>query len=199
MLNMHKYIVGIDEAGRGPLAGPVAIGVVCISRGFDRSLVSAAKDSKQLSEKKREEVFRRMKELQEKGILQFKVSMVSAKVIDRVGITQAVSLAIDRGLNRLGLDPRKTFVKLDGLLRAPEEFVHQETIIKGDQKEIEISLASIAAKVTRDRYMVRMSVRYPAYGFAVHKGYGTDRHRKTIEALGVSDIHRHTFAGCYIA
>ena len=192
---MKKQVVGVDEAGRGPLAGPVAVGVVILPRNFNWKLLTGVNDSKQLSELARDIIFEKTRLLQKQGKLKFKVSMVSARVIDKIGISQAVALGINRALKLLQINPKEVDIKLDGLLKAPEHYVHQETIIKGDAKEKVIGLASIMAKVTRDRYMAKLSVQpeYMAYDFAAHKGYGTKKHCATIKKFGLSDIHRTTF------
>ena len=196
-----KWMIGIDEAGRGPLAGPVAVGALCVQKDFDWRLIPGVTDSKKLSHKNREAIFMRARQLQKEGELSYKVSMVSASVIDRVGITRAVQLGINRALIRLskhrGQIPvtGRTCVKLDGLLKAPPEFKNQKTIIKGDQTEKVIGLASIMAKVTRDRYMIRMSKAWPysLYGFEIHKGYGTKKHLDCIRKYGSCPIHRLSF------
>lgn len=185
--------IGIDEAGRGPLAGPVAVGVVALPQGFDWGLISGVGDSKKVTPDRREVIYGRARMLQKEGKLDFKVSLVHASTIDRIGITKAVLLGINRGLLKLDLDSDAVEVKLDGLLRAPLEYKHQETIIKGDSKELSIGLASILAKVTRDRYMVRMAKKYPKYGFEIHKGYGTKKHRDAIKKYGLSMSHRRSF------
>lgn len=187
-----KWLIGVDEAGRGPLAGPVAIGLVLVRNDADLSSLDP-KDSKQLSEKRRNEIFNEMRRIQKNGELQYVVSMVGAHVIDRIGITRAVSLGITRGLRRLPVDPSEVHVKLDGLLKAPDIYKSQDTIVKGDVTEPEISLASIAAKVRRDRYMVRMARRYPAYGFELHKGYGTKAHMASIKKYDLCELHRRTY------
>lgn len=188
-----KYLIGVDEAGRGPLAGPVAVGVVLVPQNFDWKLISGVGDSKQVSEKNREAIFLRAKELKKAGKLNYVVSLVSASVIDKVGITKAVRLGIERGLNKLAVTPKEVSVKLDGSLYAPVEYLNQETIIKGDAKEKLIGLASIMAKVTRDRLMVKMAKKYPVYRFEIHKGYGTKKHLDAIEKHGLSSIHRQSF------
>ena len=190
---MYTHIVGVDEAGRGPLAGPVAVGAVCVPKGFNWKLIPGVKDSKKLSEKKREEIFKKAKILKEEGKIICKVSMVSARVIDRIGITKAVQLGVARSIQKLSRNPQRVFVKLDGLLVAPSIYKKQRTIIKGDQHEREIALASIMAKVVRDRYMVRVARRYPQYGFEVHKGYGTKAHKKALKKHGRSVLHRMCF------
>jgi len=193
MNRQAQYIVGVDEAGRGPLAGPVVVGVVSIPKGFNWRLIKGVTDSKKLSHENREAIFVRARELEKEGLLEYKVAMIGSATIDRIGITKAVQLGINRSLRRLPKYTGRTCVKLDGLLKAPSEFKNQKTIIKGDQKEKVIGLASIMAKVTRDRYMVRMSKKYPEYGFEQHKGYGTKSHTHAIKGNGLSDLHRTSF------
>jgi ribonuclease HII len=195
MKSKVKYIAGIDEAGRGPLAGPVAVGVASVPFDFDWNLIPGVGDSKKVSVLRRHAIFERARTLKKSGILDFSVCLVSARVIDRSGITNAVARGIERGMRRLNLDPRKVSVRLDGLLKAPPLYMMQKTIVKGDSKEKVIGLASIVAKVTRDRHMVRLAKRYSEYGLEVHKGYGTLLHRKAIHKHGLSLVHRKTFCG----
>lgn len=190
---MARYIIGIDEAGRGPLAGPVAVGVVAAGVDFDWGLVEGVRDSKKLSEKKREKVFERVLELQRLSVLRFAVSISSSAYIDAYGIVPAIKRALNEALVRLEIAPNDCHVLLDGGLSAPAQYVHQETIIRGDDTEPIISLASIMAKVTRDRLMKRLSPKYPSYDFHVHKGYGTASHMSVIMRCGLSNIHRATF------
>jgi len=193
--------IGIDEAGRGPLAGPVAVGLVVIPPDFDWKLLPGVNDSKQLSEKRREEIYKAAKKVEKTGALQTMVVLGSAKQIDRQGIAVVIRGCIKKGLERLSarsfleLRPKEVSVKLDGGLKAPTEWVYQETIVKGDAKEKVIGLASIMAKVTRDRYMRRRAklAAYNCYDFATHKGYGTKAHRAAIAAYGLSPEHRATF------
>lgn len=187
------HIVGVDEAGRGPLAGPVAVGAFCIPVNFDRSFFIHVMDSKQLSHKKRVEWFTKIKDLHKKGGLHYAVALIGSHTIDTKGITHAVHVGIKRVMNRLNLHPKKTLVLLDGLLSAPKEFLYQETIIKGDAKEPVIGCASIMAKVTRDKYMIRKSKIFPQYAFDVHKGYGTRLHIQLLKQCGYSEIHRQSF------
>lgn len=189
-----KFLVGVDEAGRGPLAGPVAVGVVVVPDTFDWSELAGVTDSKQLSPKKRAVFFQQAKKLKRAGKLDFAVSMVSAKTIDKIGIVDAIAVAINRSITKLELNPKNCRIKLDGSLKAPEQF-SQETIIKGDAKEKIIGLASICAKETRDAYMVRKSAKpiFAPYDFATHKGYGTKAHREAIKKLGISAEHRETY------
>lgn len=217
---MFKYLIGIDEAGRGPLAGPVSVGVALVPCDFNWNLLPGVTDSKKLTPIKREEIFTQAQKLKKEGKLDFAVCMVSAKIIDQIGIVPSIQKAMNQALTKIrrpGLriltsikeDPlqeahvqRKTLctyteclVKLDGGLRAPKQYMHQETIIKGDAKEKVIGLASIMAKVTRDRYMVKKAkeLGFEKYAFGVHKGYGTKVHRATIAQFGLSTEHRATF------
>lgn len=189
---MYNSIVGIDEAGRGPLAGPVALGICMVSRDFDFGVFGVLRDSKKLSEKRREEIFKLMQNLKKQEKIQYAVALVPNTVIDRIGITGAIREGIIGVIKKLSVDSKTSFIYLDGGLVAPDEF-KQETIIKGDEKISVISLASIAAKVTRDRYMKDLASDYPEYGFEIHKGYGTLKHRDAIQKHGLSDIHRSTF------
>ncbi len=217
-----KYVVGIDEAGRGPLAGPVAVGLVLVRADFDWSLLPGVGDSKKVSEKNRERIYKETLRLAKVGKLWCTVEMASAKAIDKRGIAVVIRECIDKGLkeistrrdlelpkilkkqrgshesssrSRLVFDWGEVLVKLDGSLRAPEYCVQQETIIKGDAKEKVIGLASILAKVTRDAYMCKLSGRpaYVPYYFAQHKGYGTAAHRRAIAKNGLSPEHRASY------
>lgn len=189
---MYNSIVGIDEAGRGPLAGPVALGICMVSRDFDFGVFGVLRDSKKLSEKRREEVFKLMQDLKKQEKMHFAVALVPNTVIDRIGITRAIREGIMGVIKKLSVDSKSSFIYLDGGLMAPDEF-KQETIIKGDEKIPVISLASIAAKVTRDRFMKDVASDYPQYGFEIHKGYGTKKHIEAIKREGLSNIHRRSF------
>jgi len=160
---------------------------------FDWSVLEGVRDSKKLSEKKREEFFARAVELEESQVLRFAVSTSSAAYIDTYGIVPAIKRALAEALSRLEAEPKDCRVLLDGSLRAPAEYIRQETIIRGDDTEPVISLASIMAKVTRDRLMKQISSKYPEYDFHVHKGYGTLAHRRIIATSGLCDLHRRTF------
>jgi len=187
-----KWIVGIDEAGRGPLAGPVTVGLVKIPVNFDWELILGVNDSKKISEKKRDVVFKRALELQTQGLLEYTVKSVSAESIDHKGIVPGIKRALAAGLTDLQLDPAEVFIKLDGSLKAPELY-SQETIIKGDSKEQVIGLASIMAKVTRDKYMTEIAAQFPEYDFAQHKGYGTKAHIEALKVHGPCSIHRLSY------
>jgi len=188
-----RYIIGIDEAGRGPLAGAVSVGVVKIPARFSWSEWQGVRDSKKLTPLARETWFERMVEAQRNGVLSYAVAFSSSARIDRFGIVSAVRDSIRRGLLKVNADPLESLVLLDGLLRAPPHYPFQKTIIRGDDLEPIISLASIAAKVARDRQMVRLANKYPQYGFEQHKGYGTRRHYEKIKKEGLCDIHRRSF------
>lgn len=189
---MERLLIGVDEAGRGPLAGPVAVGVVSVPARFNFSLIDGVRESKQLTELGREIWFEKLRVLEQEAGLRYIVVFSSAKVIDTYGITRAVRRAVYKGVRTLSPEHAGTEVLLDGLLHAPQEY-KQETIIRGDENEPIIALASIAAKVTRDRLMKRLGLRYPEYGFEVHKGYGTKAHREAIAAHGLCAAHRRSF------
>lgn len=188
-----KYLIGIDEAGRGPLAGPVAVGAVMVPHNFDLDLLKGVRDSKQLTPSAREEWYGRLAAMKREATLDFSVSFSSASAIDRHGIVPAIRSALAQCLQKLGARPEECEIRLDGSLFAPAHFLMQRTIIRGDQSEPVISLASIAAKVSRDRRMTRTAARYPDYSFEVHKGYGTLLHRTKILEHGLCELHRETF------
>lgn len=192
--SQKKIYVGIDEVGRGPLAGPVAVCSFLWFSGerFPKEL-EGIKDSKKCTQRKREEWFAKIVQFKKEGKCDFKVEFKSAKYIDTNGISKAIRECVRLSLSFLLLNPVEVYVLLDGGLKAPQEFVFQETIIQGDAKECVISAASIMAKVTRDRYMVRLAKKYPHYGFDSHKGYGTLIHRTSIRKNGISKEHRKTF------
>lgn len=194
VLMIEEYLIGVDEAGRGPLAGPVAVGVVAVPLGFDiLREFPGVKDSKLLSGQKRELIFDMAQRRIKAGDLRAQVRLSGSAYIDRFGITRAVRKALWSGVRSLG-EPESAVVLLDGLLRAPKQYT-QRTIIKGDLRVPVIALASILAKVTRDRIMEELSAEYPEYGFEQHKGYGTESHRRAIKRWGLTDIHRRSFCG----
>ena len=201
------FIVGIDEAGRGPLAGPVCVGAVGVKITTDKNLeaklpsalgslaskLEGIKDSKKLSAKKREEWF---KVLRENPELECHHVFVSNEAIDKFGIRKAVLYGVEKVLEKFSRQP--DFVLLDGSLYAPGKY-KQETIIKGDEKVPLIAAGSIIAKVSRDRVMMNMHKKYPEYCFNEHKGYGTKKHFEKIIKHGFCDIHRKTFCGNVIS
>jgi ribonuclease HII len=187
------FVLGVDEAGRGPLAGPVAVGAVMAPLGFDIAKeFPGVADSKALSEKKREAVFALLESRASSGDVRFVVEFGDAARIDREGIAVVIRDLVSRAANALAPDAREVEILLDGALRAPAEY-RQETIIGGDASVPLISLASIAAKVTRDRLMYRMAERYPEYGFDRHKGYGTRFHYEMLQMHGPCAMHRRTY------
>lgn len=200
--NDIKYIIGIDEVGRGPIAGPVAVCAFMIKDNSfsttptDKKLPKL-KDSKKLTKRQRVTWFNYLKDNKEKGLCDFSVSFVSSENIDKFGISKCIQKALNKSLSNLviscNLEPRTCNLFLDGGLHAPVEYINQETIIKGDELHPIISMASIMAKVTRDRIMVNYAKEYPEYGFEKHSGYGTKAHYTAIKKHGQTPIHRKTF------
>lgn len=192
----YKYLIGIDEVGRGPLAGPVAVGAVCIYAEHKTKiskLFPITRDSKKLSAKAREEWVVRIREAESAGFLVTAVSFVTPAAIDKNGIAPSIRTALAKALEGLEHEVGETRVLLDGGLHAPAQYKNQETIIKGDEKELAIALASIVAKVTRDKRMVALAKKFPEYGFEKHKGYGTRAHYEALEKHGLTPHHRKSF------
>ena len=188
-----RFLIGIDEVGRGPLAGPVAVGAVAVPYDFDWTAVLGVRDSKKLSPRSREAWNRKIQTLRLEKKLNFSVSFSSAQMIDRRGIVFAIRSALVKCLKQLGATPRNCEILLDGSLYAPKNFHAQKTIIGGDDLEPVISMASIVAKVRRDKLMRNLAIRYPKYGLEFHKGYGTRRHYEALQKFGLCKIHRSTF------
>jgi ribonuclease HII len=178
-------IAGIDEAGRGPLAGPVVAAAVILPAGL---LIKGVNDSKKLSPDKREHLF---EVIMDKAI-SVGIGMGSPELIDRINILQATRHAMLAAVSQLS--PAPDFILIDGISTI-ESPIPQKTIKKGDSLSISIAAASIIAKVTRDRLMRDMDIVYPGYGFAGHKGYGSTLHMEAIRCLGPSPMHRLTFGG----
>ncbi len=181
--------------GRGPLAGPVAVGVAMATPEVIKKF-KKIKESKQLSRGQREEWYAKIC-ARDSGIT-LAVSFVSARVIDKQGINSSIRKAISRGLKKLSPNPKQSRVLLDGGLKAPPEFVNQETIIRGDAKETIIAIASVVAKVERDLLMLRMHKTYPQYGFDAHVGYGTAKHIAAIKKYGLTLLHRKSFCTSFM-
>ncbi len=221
-----KYIIGIDEVGRGPLAGPVAVCAFLLKSGISIEEIFSPfptweklpklKDSKKLSKKQREAWFEFLKLQKEEGNCDYAVSFVSPENIDKFGIVKCIEKALNQSLNKvtsseilfvsfsdegeaIGVRPSQKesltsfYILLDGGLKAPIEYVNQETIIRGDELHPVISMASIVAKVTRDAVMTKYGKEYPGYGFENHAGYGTKAHYEAIKKVGLTSIHRKTF------
>ncbi len=178
-----KTVCGVDEAGRGPLAGPVYAAAVILPVGPE---IQGLNDSKKLSEKKREELFEVIKDV----AVSFSVGIATEKEIDSINILNATFLAMTRAIN--GLEIPADYAIIDGN-RAPKSEIATETVVKGDGKVMSVAAASIIAKVSRDRFMLEMAEKYPQYQFQKHKGYGTKLHYEMIEKYGISPIHRKTF------
>ena len=189
-----KYIIGIDEVGRGPLAGPVTVCAFAILENDLKLLETVgAKDSKVLSEQKRDAVAHKLRELVKEGRCVYKISSTAPEVIDQKGLTKAIQIALDSTLKKLNIHPEHADVYLDGGLKAPQKFFRQHTVIKGDGKVPVISCASVLAKVYRDALMNEYDLEFPGYGFFNHKGYGTPEHYKALKKYGMTPIHRRLF------
>lgn len=193
---MSTYCIGIDEVGRGPVAGPVVV-CVCALLGETSFLhlfpKSHLRDSKKLSQAARVHIAEALHK-DTSSTVKFAISFVDADVIDREGISVAISKALTEALSKLHAQgvPQNSFIFLDGSLKAPKEYA-QETIIKGDEKVEAIALASILAKVARDAFMVEVAAKYPEYGFETHVGYGTAKHLVAIKQYGLTPLHRKSF------
>ena len=181
--NGVQVICGVDEAGRGPLAGPVCAAAVILPAGL---VIPGLDDSKKLSDKRRREL---MPIIQENA-LAYGIAFASHEEIDRINILQATFLAMERALAQLKIKPDLALI--DGN-RQKDFGINVETVVKGDSRSANIAAASVLAKVTRDNYMEEMAKAYPGYGFEIHKGYGTKAHYEALRNLGPSPIHRMTF------
>jgi len=178
-------IAGVDEAGRGPLAGPVVAGAVILPRDFRHKTLN---DSKQLTSAQRDEIYA---ELTTRSDVRWAVGISDVDIIEAYNILRATWHAMMLALEALPVSP--DFVLVDGL-RVPAIRIHQKAIVGGDRKSFSIAAASVMAKVTRDRWMLQLHKQYPQYNFAQHKGYGTPEHLAALERFGPSPVHRRTFA-----
>ncbi len=181
--NGYTVVCGVDEAGRGPLAGPVFAAAVILPENYTHEILN---DSKKLSEKKRDLVYDDII----RDAVSYSVGIATEKEIDEMNILNATFLAMKRAVDGLSVKP--DFAYIDGN-QYPKTGVKEETIVKGDAKCMSVAAASIIAKVSRDRFMLKISEQYPEYQFEKHKGYGTKLHYEMIEKYGVSDVHRRTF------
>ena len=179
----YKVVCGIDEAGRGPLAGPVFAAAVILPENYSHPVLN---DSKKLSEKKRDAVYDDII----KDAVCYSVGIATEEEIDEINILNATFLAMKRAVEGLVIKP--DFAYIDGN-QYPKTGVKEETIVKGDGKCISVAAASIIAKVSRDRFMLEIDKQYPEYQFSKHKGYGTKLHYEMIEKYGVSPVHRRSF------
>lgn len=179
----YSFVCGVDEAGRGPLAGPVYAAAVILPDGV---IPEGVNDSKKLSEKKREALF----DIITEEALDYSIAYATAEEIDDINILQATFLAMKRAID--GLKMKADYAMIDGN-RMPPLDIPGETIVKGDANSASIAAASILAKVSRDRFMLKMAEKYPQYQFEKHKGYGTKLHYQMLDEYGPSEIHRQTF------
>ena len=178
-----KLVCGVDEAGRGPLAGPVCAAAVILPPNVE---IPGLNDSKKLSDKRRRELFPIIKE----QAIAYAIAFADHNEIDEINILQATYLAMERALDQLQIKPEVALI--DGN-RAKEFGIPVETVVRGDSRSASIAAASILAKVTRDDVMLEMAEQYPQYGFDIHKGYGTKAHYAALEVHGASPIHRMSF------
>ena len=178
-----QYICGVDEAGRGPLAGPVCAAAVILPQNLE---IPGLDDSKKLSDKRRRELFPVIKE----QALAYGIAFADEKEIDEINILQATFLAMERAIAQLKIEPE--FALIDGN-RGKDFGIPAETVVHGDSRSASIAAASILAKVTRDDLMLSMAETYPGYGFEIHKGYGTKAHYASLLEQGPCPIHRMTF------
>lgn len=185
--NGIKIICGVDEAGRGPLAGPVCAAAVILPPHAD---IPGLNDSKKLSDKRRRELFPVIKQ----AAVAYGIGIATHEEIDRINILQATYLAMERALQNLGVKPELALI--DGN-RAKDFGLPVETVVKGDSRSASIAAASILAKVTRDDMMLELADTYPQYGFEIHKGYGTKAHYAALDEHGISPIHRMSFLKKY--
>lgn len=183
LTNGYKIICGVDEAGRGPLAGPVYAAAVVLPKGH---IIEGVNDSKKLSEKKRELLFDKIIAEAE----DYSIGIATPSEIDEINILQATFLAMKRAVEGLKIKP--DYAMIDGN-KKPNLDIDMETVVKGDAKSASIAAASILAKVSRDRYMLQMAEKYPQYQFEKHKGYGTKLHYEMLDEFGPSEIHRQSF------
>ena len=184
------FVAGLDEAGRGALAGPVTAAAVILPLDAPAHINSLheVNDSKQLSAKTREALFARITQ----HALAYGIGTVAAAVIDEIGIIPATKQAMVTAVSQL--TPPAQFLLIDGRIRLKTLSTPQQAIIRGDSKSLSIAAASILAKVTRDRLLIELDETYPRYGFARHKGYGTAQHLAALEKYGPCPLHRHSFA-----
>ena len=216
---MEKYIIGIDEVGRGPIAGPVAVcAFLCKEGDVDQIIQESGlpiRDSKKLTKIQRGKWYKYLRNCQKEGKCDFAVNYVTAENIDKFGISKCIQKALNSSLAKLDVQNflrvgapgervkrgnfahpvliNQIYVYLDGGLKAPKEYVNQQTVIKGDELYPIISLASIVAKVSRDNVMQNFAKEYPEYGFENHAGYGTKAHYEAIKKHGTTSLHRKTF------
>ena len=191
--NEYKFdVVGIDEAGRGPWAGPVVAGAVVIKdHQLREELLNGLDDSKKLTAKKREKLYQLLFEEQAKGLLEIGIGEASCEEIDELNILQATFLAMSRAVKQLPILPQMALI--DGNLTPKKFDCPCRAIVEGDSRSLSISAASIVAKVYRDRKMAELALKYPGYGFEKNAGYGTKQHIEALEKQGVTEEHRKSY------
>lgn len=177
-----SYVIGLDEAGRGPIAGPLVVAGVIFPKGYDHDTIY---DSKKISEKKREELFDEIK----RDALYYKIEIVSEEEVDEHNIYRATQMTMEK----IVLECNICDSVLSDAMPLPAVDLPLESLVKGDQKSVSIAAASILAKVTRDRIMIELDAKYPEYGLKQHKGYPTKKHLEALETYGVLDIHRKSY------
>lgn len=219
------FIIGVDEVGRGPIAGPVCVCAFALKEEEYESFVTEAKetlklplrDSKKLTKKSREKWFDYLKKQKTNGLCDYQITFVSNEMIDKFGIAKCIQKALDESINKIAsseftnfsrftsegpyadknleiLTPLNSFyVLLDGGLKAPLDFKNQESFVKGDELHPIISLASIVAKISRDKIMENYAKEYKDYGFEKNSGYGTRNHYEAIKQKGITPVHRKSF------
>lgn len=197
-LHVHTdYLIGVDEAGRGPLAGPVVAAAVCLGKTFFSQAdtlpsVSEFNDSKKIKESQRETLFAALNDWRELGLLSIGVGIADVEAIDTLNILGATAQAMADALRALEPLPESHQILIDG--RPHKKFPYTHTgLVRGDGTSLAIAMSSIIAKVTRDRIMCTLDKEYPYYGFAQHKGYGTEQHRNALLHHGASPAHRRLF------
>ncbi|MEG0592473.1 MAG: ribonuclease HII [Coprobacillus sp.] len=180
--NGKKVIIGLDEAGRGPMAGPLVVGAVIFKQGYYNELIN---DSKQLSEKKREMLY----DLIIQDALAYQIEIIDIDEVDKLNVYQASKKGMIDAIHHISIKP--DYALSDAMPLG--DVIEHEAIIKGDSLSMSIGAASILAKVTRDRIMKEYDKQYPEYGFAAHKGYPTKKHKEALKQYGVTPIHRRSF------
>ena len=198
MAKKPRWVIGIDEVGRGPLAGPVMVcAVACPYDVYKKMTWKEAgvvlDDSKKMSEKGREVWAKKALRLKNDERIRYAVSSASATMIDQLGIGACIRLCVARALKKVRLDPTTAHLLLDGGLKAPQEYLAQQTVIRGDGIHKIIALASVIAKVRRDALMKKYHRSFPVYGWDKNKGYGTVFHRRAIKKQGTTVLHRKSF------
>lgn len=189
-----SYLIGLDEVGRGPLAGPVCTCGILIRQDspLPQDFINLVRDSKKISPTKREYIYNKIFELPQ---ISFGVSLIDNKTIDKIGIQKAIFKSFQNSIKKIQQKTKinPNLILVDGNQKIPNLTFKQETIIKGDDKIFSIALASVIAKHTRDTLMIKLSKKYPQYDFKVNKGYGTKKHIKVLKEFGCSSLHRKSF------